>query len=124
MTRPKSTHKDANHFIPRDFLRDRCGGFETINFGRTRAYKANYQGNQIVLFDMSDYGGIFSDWLIFCVDNREYRWIEIKTAEAYAAKGNGLTDGEKILADLFSYQFRIVVTDDNMQELMDWIILD
>ena len=118
--RPRATHKDKNHFIPRDFLRDRCGGFEVVKFGRTTAYTANFQGFSFVLFDLSDYGGVFTDWLLFCTDTNKSRWIEVKTPEAYAKKDNDTTDGEKWLQSLFN-TMRFVVKDDDMIDIMEWM---
>ena len=119
--RPRATHKDENHFVPRNFLRDRCGGFEVVKFGRTTAYVANYKGDKFVLFDMSDYGGVFSDWLLCCVPTGKFRWLESKTKEAYKKPNHDATDGELWLMGIFEYEFKFVVDDDDIQEIMQWI---
>ena len=126
MSRPKRTNKDANHWIPRDFLRDRCGGFEVVQFGKgtPRAYTANYRGVQVVLWDTADFGGVWSDWFMYCPLTGRSRWIEIKTDEAYGKKDHDMTDGEKWLESLEPLPFRIIVTEDAFSELIDWIILD
>lgn len=122
--RPQATHKDANHFIPRDYLRNQCGGFETVVFGRTYTYTANFRGFAFVLFDMSNYGGVFSDWLLFCMDTGEYRWLEVKTPEAYKTKNHGLKDGEKWLGLTFGEKFVFVVTDDDFENTLEDMIKD
>ena len=124
--RPKHTGKDANHWIPRDFLRDRCGGFEVIQFGKgtPRCYTANYQGAQIILWDTADFGGVWSDWFLYCPFTGKSRWIEIKTAEAFATKDHDMTDGEKWLLHTELLSFRIVVTDNDFSEILEWVVLD
>lgn len=125
MSRPKRTNKDANHWIPRDFLRDRCGGFEVIQFGKgtPRAYTANYQGIQVVLWDTADFGGTWTDWLLYCDYTSKLRLLEVKTEEAFAKKQHDVTDGELWLLQLLPYNFRFIVKDEDMLEVMDWIIL-
>jgi hypothetical protein len=120
--RPKATRKDKNHFIPRDFLRDRCGGFQVIQYDRTRAYTANFRGHSFILFDLSDYGGVFCDWLLFCLDSYEYRWLEVKTPEAYKKTDHDMTEGELFLMSIFGDVFRFVVTDDDMDAIMEGMI--
>ena len=122
--RPRDTPKDGNHWIPRDFLRDRCGGFECVKRGKTRAYVANYQGFQLVLFDTSDMGGVFSDWLIFCTETAKFRWIEMKIPEAFNKQGElkagELKDGEAWLQNMFP-EFRIVSTDEEFEQVIEWM---
>lgn len=124
--RPKQIKKDANHWIPRDFLRDRLGGFETVQFskGTPRAYTANYQGFRVVLFDTADFGGVWSDWLLFCLDTEAYCILEVKTEEAYKKKDNDMTEGERWLFSLFKNRFRLIVTDEDMRGVMDELIAE
>lgn len=117
--RPRATHKDSNHWIPRNYLRDRCGGYEVIEFGRTRAYTANFRGFHFVLMDLSDYGGVFSDWLLSCPENGAYCWVEVKTPEAYKSPGHDTTDGEKWLGLEFGAEFQFVVEDEDFEAILE-----
>lgn len=116
--RPAYTHKDANHFIPRDFLRDACGGYEAVKFGRYASYTAFYRGVSFLLIDTSAFGGTMPDWILENRDNGVVRWLEVKTEEAYRNKNNGLKEAEMWLRDK-SANFRIVVGDRDMQEIMN-----
>lgn len=118
-TRPPATVKDSNHYIPRDYLRDRCGGFEVVRFGRTLAYCANHQGYRFILFDMSNFGGVYPDWLLTC--GRQMRWLEIKTEAAAKKADHDLTDGEKWLREN-SEAFWVVVTDDAVELIMQQMV--
>ena len=117
--RPPSTVKDGNHYIPRDYLRDRCGGFEVVRFGRTLSYCANYQGYGFKLHDMSNYGGVYPDWMLVC--GRRFCWVEVKTEEAYKKPDHDLKPGEKWLQDN-SEVFNIVVTDNDFENVLQKLI--
>ena len=120
MSRPRNTQKDDNHFIPRDYLRDRCGGYEVVRFGRTTAYTANFRGYKFILYDLANYGGVFSDWLLEA-ENGRLKWIEVKTEAAFAQKERGLKPGEKWLQEN-SNAFKIVVTDEAFGNLLEYMI--
>lgn len=120
MSRPRNTQKDDNHFIPRDYLRDCCGGYEVVRFGRTTAYAANFRGYKFILYDMSNYGGIFSDWLLEA-ENGKLKWIEVKTPKADKQAEHDLTEGEKWLQEN-SNAFRIVVTDQGFENMLEYMI--
>ena len=116
----RATGADANHFIPRDYLRDRCGGFATAPRevrGSTMAYTANYRGHGILLIDTSKYGGVFPDWYME-LDNKKSVWIEIKTPEAMKEKDNGLTDGEKWMRDNGHSKFWIIAGESAFEFFM------
>ena len=117
-----SSH-DTNHYIPRDFLRDRCGGFETHKIGTSICYTAHYQGFTILLIDISAYGGVLVDWHIECSETQRAAWLEVKTPEAFRGKDNGMQPGEKFMF-LNSSLFRIIVDDENMQQTLDWLIAE
>ena len=116
-----ATKPDKNHRIPMEFLRDRCGGFETKKDGNTVAYSANYHGYKMLLFDLSKFGGVLTDWLIQCPETNKFLWLESKTPEAYKLKDHDKTEGEKWLSEQVN-NFRFVVTDDNMQQVLDELI--
>jgi hypothetical protein len=119
--RPKNaTGKDANHSIPRHFLRDRCGGFTIAPKplrGSSLSYTANYRGHRITAHDMSNYGGVLADWLIES-DNGGAAWCEIKTPEAAQEANSGMTKGEQWLYENCGIEFRIVTTDDEFEMLL------
>lgn len=116
--RPKyNPNPDDNHRIPLEYLRDRCGGFETKRDGKTVAYFANYQGHLIILFDLSKFGGVLTDWLIQCADNNRFFWIESKTMEAFRQKEHKMTDGEKWLNGTVK-NFRFCVEDNDMDGIL------
>lgn len=118
--RPMTVGHDGNHFIPRDFLRDRCGGYEVAPKsvrGRTLAYTANYRGYGVTLIDMSPYGGILPDWHIEV--NEQAKWIEIKEPEAFRKPDHNLQPGEKWLQRNSQIEFRVIVTDKDFQNLLD-----
>lgn len=115
--RPAYTGKDENHFIPRDFLRDRCGGFEDFKHGRYVSYTANFRGCPFMLIDTSAFGGTMPDWILERLDNGQVRWLEVKTPEAYLTKKHGLKPAEEWLQDR-SVNFHIVVTDGDMEDIM------
>lgn len=118
--RPKmATSKgDVNHFIPRDFLRDRCGGFEVCPRevrGLSYAYTANLRGVLIVAFDMSRYGGVFTDWLVSFGGIMVL--VEIKTPEAVLRPNQGMTAGEKWAAE--RVPVKIISTADEFAALAE-----
>ena len=122
MTRPKyATGYDSNHFIPRDFLRDRCSGFEVEQRGKATAYTANYRGVKILLIDLSKFGGVLTDWLIQNCETERFFWLESKTPTAYATKDHDMTHGEKWLYNAVP-NFRFCVTDEDMQIVMDALL--
>lgn len=116
--RPVYTGKDENHFIPRDFLRDCCGGYEANKFGRYVSYTANYQGVPFLLMDTSAFGGTMPDWILENQENGQVRWLEIKTPEAYESKNCGLREPEQWLRDR-SVNHCIIVTDEEMQSILN-----
>ena len=116
----RTASHDANHYIPRDFLRDICGGFEVTKIGLTIAYTANFRGNRIVLIDFSAVGGVVGDWHIECVETMRYSWVEVKTPEAYAMKDHNLKPGEMWLRDN-SGSWKMIVFNYDMEELMNWL---
>ncbi len=115
------TKTDKNHRIPVDYLRDRCGGFSTRQDGKTVAYTANYQGYKIILFDLSRFGGVLTDWLIQCADNNRFFWLESKTMEAFRLKDHDKTDGEKWLDEMVT-NFRFCVEDLDMEGILAELI--
>lgn len=122
MTRPKfGTGIDKNHRIPLEYLRDRCGGFESHKDGNTNAYTANYQGYKILLVDLSKYGGVLTDWLIQCVETGKVFWLEVKTTEAYKSKDHGLQPGEKWMFETVK-NFQFVVEDSDMEDILQELI--
>lgn len=122
MTRPKyAVNPDDNHRIPVEYLRDRCGGFETRKDGNTVAYTANFRGYAILLIDLSKYGGVLTDWLIQCVETGKFFWLESKTPEAYRKPNNDRTPGEMWLSGLVG-NFRFCVTDDDMESTLEELI--
>ena len=112
---------DANHGVPREFLRDRCGGFVAEQVGGSWTYTANYRGCRFLLLDLSKFGGALTDWLIQCLDNDRFFWLESKTPEAYRQKNHDMTAGELWLFGKVK-NFRFVVTDEDMQGAMDELI--
>jgi len=118
---------DANHFIPRDFLRDRCGGFITApkkdDDGKTvtssaNGYTANYRGYPVAAIDISHYGGLLTDWII-SVDGIMI-FVEIKTPEAYQKENNSLTPGEKwTLRHIGLY---VIFDESGFEEMLDSFI--
>lgn len=112
---------DENHHIPRDYLRDRCGGFERVgnkeSAGMTLAYHANWRGFKIVLYDTSKIGGIFPDWLIE-VEGKT-AWIEVKTEDAYKAKDHSLKAGEKLLRDTTELPYFIICNEMMFEQLLE-----
>ena len=125
MTKPiRVSSHDANHYIPRDFLRDRCGGFETHEIRKgVFCYTARYKGFTILLRDTSAYGGVMLDWEIECFEKQRAAHLEVKTPEAFRGKDNGMRPGEKFMF-LNSSLFRFVVDDDNMQQTLDWLVAE
>lgn len=122
MSRPKyATGTDDNHRIPVEYLRDRCGGFEQHKDGSTVAYTANYQGYEILLIDLSKYGGVLSDWLIQCAETGKFFWLEVKTNEAYKSKNHGMTPGELWLFGKVK-NFQFCVTDEDMEDILTELI--
>ena len=125
--RPKNkTIKDANHNIPRDFLRDRCGGYMVAPKavrGSSLAYTANYRGHKITAHDLSNYGGVLSDWLIE-VSNGAAAWCEIKTPDAANEAGSSLTPGEAWLLQNAGIEFRIVTTDAEFEDLLKDLVYE
>ena len=119
MTKPKfaSSHDD-NHYIPRDFLRDRCGGFESHKQGKSIAYTANYRGYALTLFDMSECGGYMTDWLL-AADNGKMVFIEVKTQKAYDKENHDMTIGEQWTYRNGGAPVLFVVEDKDMQEILD-----
>lgn len=109
---------DKNHRIPLEYLRDRCGGFESHKDGLTNAYTANYRGVKILLIDLSKFGGVLTDWIIENTETEKMLWIECKTPEAFTQKNHKMTDGEAWLKSHVS-NFRFCVTDEDMQKIMD-----
>lgn len=116
-----ATRTDDNHRIPLEYLRDRCGGFESHKDGNTNAYTANYQGYKILLVDLSKYGGVLTDWLIQCVETGKVFWLEVKTAEAYKSKDHGLQPGEKWMFETVK-NFKFIVEDDDMGDILQELI--
>ena len=119
--RPKLvTVHDENHFIPRDFLRDCCGGFNAAPKeirGSTMAYVANFRGHRVTLIDTSKYGGIFTDWMIETGHGRAAR-IEIKTEKAYRAADHGFTAGEQWIQSNGGIEFYTVCNDNDFYDLL------
>lgn len=123
--RPKRAQgKDSNHAIVRDYFRDRCGGFSVAPKdirGSTLAYTANFRGVAVVLHDTAPMGGVFTDWLLTCAESGRYLWLEVKTTGAAKRADNDLTGGEKWLRDAGA-AFRVVVTDEDVEAALEWII--
>lgn len=118
MPRPKyATGTDDNHRIPLEYLRDRCGGFDDYKNGNTVAYTANYHGYEILLIDLSKYGGVLTDWIIECSECNRVLWLEVKTPKAYESENHGMTPGELWLYGKVA-NFRFVVTDEDMEEVL------
>lgn len=116
---------DANHMIPRDFLRDRCGGFTVASVkefgGVVNAYEANYRGHRVAAFDTSKIGGLIPDWIV-AVDNAFMLMVEIKTPEAIVTDGHGLTKGEKWLWDNGNCPMIIASTESEFIFALDKVI--
>lgn len=118
MHRPKyNPRPDDNHRIPLEYLRDRCGGFSVKRDGKTAAYTANYRGFRLVLFDLSKFGGVLTDWLIQCTDTNRFFWLECKTPEAFRLKEHDMTDGEKWLNGTVD-NFLFCVKDEDMEFIL------
>ena len=120
--RPRyNTKPDKNHSIPMEYLKYCCGGFEDTKDGNTICYTANYKGYSVLLFDLSKFGGVLTDWLIQCADNNRFFWLESKTPEAYRLKDNDKTNGEKWLSERVS-NFRFCVEDLDMEKILQELI--
>lgn len=127
--RPRNTSGDGNHFIPRDFLRDRCGGYEVAPRevrGRTMAYTAWYRGLRVLLVDTKNYGGIFPDWHIE-VENGRAAWMECKVPEAFrkddhTLKAGELKPGEAWLIEHAGLPVRIIETDEDFAGLLEELV--
>lgn len=118
-SRPRyATGTDKNHKIPLEYLRDRCGGFESHKEGKAPAYTANFRGCAILLIDVSKYGGFLTDWIIQCLDNSRMFWLESKTPEAYKTKNHDMTNGELWLSERVS-NLRFCVRDEDMEEILN-----
>ena len=119
--RPKyATGKDANHDIPRDFLRYACGGFTTAPKelrGKTLAYTANYRGHSVMLIDHSAFGGVLPDYYIEVCGH--VAWVEVKTKEAYQEEDHGMTDGELWMYQNCKVDFYIITDEDEFHALLD-----
>lgn len=122
--RPKrATGADANHYIPRDYLRDRCGGYAVAPKdvrGSTMAYTANYQGCKVLLIDTSKYGGVFPDWYIETAKGNA--WVEVKTPEAYKAPDLHMTEGEKWMNDNAGSPFYVIKDDESFERILNLLI--
>jgi hypothetical protein len=116
-----SSH-DANHYIPRDFLRDRCGGFMTHKIDGTVAYSANYQGHSILLIDTSKYGGVIVDWHIECNETQRAAWLEVKTPKAFLVEGHSMKPGEKFMFEN-SALFRFIMDEEDFIDTLYWLIV-
>lgn len=124
--RPRTASHDENHFIPRDYLRDRCGGYDTAPKevrGRTMAYTANFRGHRIMAIDTSQYGGVFTDWLIEA-DNGSVARVEIKTEKSYREKDHGFTAGEMWIYENGGMDFVAVCTDEDFENLLNEMVYD
>lgn len=119
----RATGADANHYIPRDYLRDRCGGFQIAPKevrGSTMAYTANFRGWKILLIDMSKYGGVLPDWYIESARNNA--WVEVKTPEAYKAPDLHLTDGEKWLEHNAAASMFVIKDDEGFEQVLEHLV--
>lgn len=122
MPRPKyNPSPDKNHSLPMEYLRDRCGGFESHKDGLTVAYTANYRGYPILLIDLSKFGGVLTDWIIQSPETDKTVWIECKTAEAYEKPDHDMTDGEKWLYAK-TRLFTFCVIDEDMESILEFLI--
>lgn len=127
--RPRNTQGDENHFIPRDFLRDRCGGYTVADKelrGRTMAYTAHYRGLRVLLIDTRNYGGVLPDWHIE-VENGRAAWMECKVPEAFrkedhTLKAGELTAGEAWLMAHAGLPVRIIETDEDFAGLLEELV--
>lgn len=119
----RATGADANHFIPRDFLRDRCGGFEVAPKevrGSTMAYIANYQGWRVLLIDFSKYGGVLPDWYVETAKGSA--WVEVKTPEAYRVPDLNLTEGEKWMSQNAQSDFHVIKDDETFERILQTLV--
>jgi len=126
MTKPRArfTHKDENHNIVKEFMQYACGGFTVAPKevrGSTLAYTANFRGYKFIAHDCANIGGVFSDWMVMCVDTGRSRWIEAKTMKAYAAENHSLTPGEKWLMEN-SGAVEIAVEVEDVQAIFESLI--
>lgn len=122
--RPTYTAPDANHGIPRDYLHDRCGGFEIAPKGvrgNTLAYTANFRGHKVLLVDTSKQGGIFPDWHIE-MDTGAAAWIEVKTPEAYKKEMHSLKPGEIWLRRNAQIQYHIIKDALDFEDLLNELL--
>ncbi len=119
--RPRYTNKDDNHHIVTDFMRYGCGGFTEAPKeirGSSIAYTANYHGKKFLAMDCANYGGVFVDWFVTCVDNGNTCWIEVKTPEAYKQPEHGVTPGEAWLMHNTGNVI-VAVTTEDIQEIFE-----
>lgn len=122
----RKANPDANHAIPKEFLRDRCGGFERAPkevISNAQAYTANFRGHRLLLIDTSHFGGIFTDYMLECDNGRVVR-IEIKTQEAYRKADHNFTDGEKWIQENGFIELVPVCTDDDFYNLLCDLVED
>jgi len=127
MTKPRArfTHKDENHNIVKEFMQYACGGFTVAPKdvrGSTLAYTANYRGYKFIAHDCANIGGVFSDWLVMCVDSGRACWIEVKTPEAYKADDLSLTPGEAWLMFDSGAAVEIAVEVHDVQEIFESLL--
>lgn len=118
------TAKDENHNIVKEFMQYGCGGFTIAPKeirGKTLAYTANYKGYKFIAHDCANFGGVFVDWLVACVDNGNTNWIEVKTPEAYKADNHSLTDGEAWLM-YNSGMVQVAVTLEDVQAIFEGML--
>ena len=119
----RATGADANHNIPRDYMRNCLGGFEIAPKevrGSTLAYTANYRGWRVLLIDMSKYGGVLPDWYIETAKGSA--WIEVKTPEAYKAADLNLTEGEKWMNANAASPFYVIFDDEGFERILNTLI--
>lgn len=117
MIRPKHTAPDDNHYIVRDYLAYKCGGYTRARIGKFDVHTAYRNGMPVMAIDTHDLGGVFGDWIVAV--GCAVAWVEVKTPVAYAAQNNSLRPLEEWTRDNLAVLYRIVYDDGGVEDLFD-----
>lgn len=111
MPRPRyNPRPDENHSMVKSFM-------ERISY--------TYQGMNIKLIDTSKHAGV-GDYLDYIIVIEPLAvWLEVKTPEAYAAPGHGLTpDEQKFFDDNPMIPKEIIATEQDLADaLAKWVVV-
>lgn len=130
--RTKLAHrKDKTHFVVRDAIKNRCGGYWR-DADYPLFHYANLQGLRVVAYDFHKIGGGVPDWLVFVGTFAIYFEVKAEREERKDTRGRKrvLNDKEYYFAQLepaekFFYahhpSITAIVWDQN--QVYDWLVL-